>query len=93
MKFMELPIPTDISLFIALNSKKFTDLGPVDDKIVFHGPERYWRSLPRALICDISGKVFFSGTDGMIRYYDPATGKLVSTRFENSRGLLLPAIF
>ena len=25
--------------------KKFTDLGAIDDKIVFHGPERYWRSL------------------------------------------------
>jgi hypothetical protein len=62
-----------------IDSKKFTDLGTVDDKIVFHGPERYWRSLPRALICDLSGKVFFSGTGGMIRYYDPAAGKLIST--------------
>jgi len=62
-----------------IESKKFTDLGAVDEKIVFHGPERYWRSLPRALVCDHSGKVFFSGTKGLIRYYDPVSQKLIST--------------
>ncbi len=59
--------------------KKFRDLGPIDEKIVFHGPERYWRSLPRALVCDSSGRVFFSATDGIIRYYDPKSRKLEST--------------
>jgi outer membrane protein assembly factor BamB len=62
-----------------IEMKKFTDLGPVDERIVFHGPERYWRSLPRSLVCDHSGKVFFSGTEGIIRYYDPVTRKLIST--------------
>lgn len=62
-----------------VESKKLTDLGTTDEKIVFHGPERYWRSLPRALVCDHSGRVFFSGTGGMIRYYDPVSGKLEST--------------
>jgi hypothetical protein len=62
-----------------LTAKKFTDLGPVDEKIVFHGPERYWRSLPRALVCDDSGRVFLSGTGGIIQYYDPILKKLVST--------------
>jgi hypothetical protein len=59
--------------------RKLTDLGPIDEKVVFHGPERNWRSLPRALVCDDSGKVFFSGTEGMIRYYDPVARKLMST--------------
>lgn len=62
-----------------IDSNEFTDLGPVDEEIVFHGPERYWRSLPRALVCDQSGKVFFSGTKGIIRYYDPVSRKLIST--------------
>jgi len=62
-----------------IETKKFTDLGTIDEKIVFHGPERFWRSLSRALICDNSGKVFFSGTGGMIKYYDPGTGKIEST--------------
>jgi hypothetical protein len=63
----------------SIEIRKFTDLGPVDEKIVFHGPERYWRSLPRALVCDHSGKVFFSGTGGFIEYYDPVSRKLIST--------------
>lgn len=65
-----------------ISTKKTTDFGPVDEKIVFHGPERYWRSLPRALVCDNSGKVFMSGTEGIIKYYDPVTKKLVSTELK-----------
>ena len=62
-----------------IKEKKFVDLGPVDDKIVFHGPERYWRSLPRSLICDDSDRVYMSGTNGTIKYYNPLNKKLVST--------------
>jgi hypothetical protein len=62
-----------------IETKKFTDLGIIDEKIVFHGPERYWRSLPRALICDNSGRVYYSSTNGSLRYYDPGTGKIEST--------------
>jgi len=60
-------------------SKKFTDLGPADDKIVFHGPERYWRSICRALVCDNTGKVYFSATNGIVKYYDPGTRTIEST--------------
>ncbi|MBK8884906.1 MAG: hypothetical protein IPN67_21910 [Bacteroidales bacterium] len=38
--------------------KKFSSPGAIDEKIVFHGPERSWRSLCRAVICDSSGKFF-----------------------------------
>lgn len=62
-----------------IQEKKFVQMGPVDEKIVFHGPERYWRSLPRALICDDSGMVFMSGTNGTIKYYNPITKKIIST--------------
>jgi hypothetical protein len=62
-----------------IQEKKFIQMGQIDEKIVFHGPERYWRSLPRALICDDSGKVFMSGTDGIIKYYNPISKKIVST--------------
>lgn len=62
-----------------ISEKKLSDFGSVDEKIVFHGPERYWRSLPRALVCDNSGKVFMSGPDGIIKYYDPLIKKIVST--------------
>jgi hypothetical protein len=62
--------------------KKFTDLGEVDTKKVYHGPERAWRTLPRAVVCDDSGRVYMSSTNGMLKYYDPALGKLVSTTIE-----------
>jgi hypothetical protein len=51
--------------------KIFCDLGETNKKIVFHGPERDWRTLPRALICDDSGRVFTSGSDGFLYYYEP----------------------
>ena len=59
--------------------EKFTDLGEVDPQKVYHGPERQWRTLSRALTCDDSGKVYMSGNKGMLKYYDPETGKLVNT--------------
>ena len=65
---------------ISLN--KFIDLGETDSSKVYHGPERKWRTLSRALVCDESGRVFYSGTDGMLNYYDPHIGKLVKTNIE-----------
>ncbi len=65
-----------------ISAKKFTDLGEVDSKKVYHGPERTWRTLPRALVCDDSGRVFMSSTNGMLKYYDPSSGKLVPTKVE-----------
>ena len=62
-----------------ISSKKFTDLGPVDEKIVFHGPERYWRSICRALVCDSKGRVYFSSTNGTLKFFDPVTRKIEST--------------
>ena len=62
-----------------IDSNEFSDLGTIDEKIVFHGPERYWRSLSRALVCDDSGRVYMSSTDGIVKYYCPETNKLVET--------------
>jgi len=55
------------------------DLGPVDREVVFHGPERLWRSLPRALVCDQPGRVFTSGTGGVLIYYCPKAKEIVET--------------
>jgi outer membrane protein assembly factor BamB len=59
--------------------KKFQDLGEVDHKIIFDGPERDLRSLPRALVVDDLGRVYTSGDDGLLVYYDPKSGKIQST--------------
>jgi len=62
--------------------EQFTDLGEIDSQKVYHGPERQWRTLSRALTCDDSGKVYMSGNKGMLTYYDPETEKLVDTDIE-----------
>jgi len=64
---------------------KFKDLGPIDNEITFHGPERHWRSLPRVLICDDTGRVYTSGNNGVLKYYCPKSGKIEST------GLMIPS--
>jgi len=62
-----------------ITGKQFKDLGEIDSRLVFHGPERHWRSLPRALVCDDSGKVYTTGTNGNIVYYDPGSGEIIHT--------------
>ena len=62
-----------------IGNKKFKDLGVIDEQLSFHGPERSWRSLPRALVCDDSGRVFTSSTNGILNYYSPKSQKIVST--------------
>jgi outer membrane protein assembly factor BamB len=59
--------------------KEFRDLGEIDHQIVFHGPERDWRSLPRALVVGDLGRVYTSGENGSLVYYDPKSGKIQST--------------
>jgi hypothetical protein len=52
---------------------------PLLDRKVYSGPERHWRSVPRALHVAPGGRVYTSGEDGRIVYYDPAAKKLVRT--------------
>jgi len=59
--------------------KKFSDLGEVDRGVFFHGPERDWRSLPRALVVGDAGRVYTSGEDGFLVFYDPRQDKILST--------------
>ncbi|MDR1523979.1 MAG: hypothetical protein LBS79_01810 [Tannerella sp.] len=45
----------------------------------YPGPERSWRGVPRALVCLPDGKVCSSGDNGLIYFFDPATGKIQSS--------------
>ncbi len=74
-----LTYPDGHFIIYSVQAKKITDLGPIDEKIVFHGPERYVRSLSRDLICDNTGKVYFSSTSGSLEFYNPETEKIEST--------------
>jgi len=64
--------------------KKSRDLGEIDADVFFHGPERDWRSLPRALVTGDAHRVYTSGKGGYLVYYDPQDGQIHST------GLRLP---
>ena len=59
-----------------LDKKQVRDVGPVLERKVYSGPERTWRSVPRALYVASDGRVYTSGEDGRIVYYDPASQKL-----------------
>lgn len=63
-----------------ISGKSFKVVGDIDNRVVFHGPERDWRSLPRALHVDApSGRVFTSGNEGNLAYYCPRADSLFQT--------------
>ena len=55
-------------------AKKFARLGKWMEKLSYPGPERSWRGVARALVVAADGKVWSSGDDGLLRYFDPETG-------------------
>ncbi len=62
-----------------LRKRRAQDLGEVLSRRVYSGPERTWRSIPRALWTAVPGRVYTSGEDGRIVYYDLASKRLVRT--------------
>ena len=59
----------------------FKDKGELDSMRVFHGPERYWRSLPRAMAVGCDGRVYTSGQGGYLVCYNPETDKIERTEY------------
>jgi len=58
------------------------DLGALLKRRVYSGPERVWRSVPRALHVAPDGKVYTSGEDGRIVCFDPKTQRLDPTTMQ-----------
>ena len=56
-------------------TRKARKLGKWMEKLSYPGPERSWRGVPRALVVDSDGVVWSSGDDGLLRCYDPKSGK------------------
>lgn len=63
-----------------LASGKTRDFGDFLTEKVYDGPERHWRTVPRALHVDAkTGRVYTSGDNGLIICYDPENDTLSST--------------
>lgn len=63
-----------------IKGRAFKNHGPWLQNRSYSGPERSWRSVPRALLCMADGKVFSSADDGLIQYFDPSDAKFHETR-------------
>ena len=63
-----------------LETKETKDFGDILTKKVYSGPERHWRTVPRALYCNPkTGNVYTSGDNGFIIRYSPETDKIEMT--------------
>jgi hypothetical protein len=64
-----------------IKSKKTRDFGDILTERVFGGPERHWRSVPRALYCSPkTGRVYTSGDNGLIICYNPEEDVIAPTQ-------------
>lgn len=58
---------------------QFVRHGKWMEKIVYPGPERSWRAIPRALVCGEDGRIWSSADNGLMQAFNPATGKFESS--------------
>ncbi len=64
-----------------IKTRKTRDFGDILTERVFGGPERQWRSVPRALYCSPkTGCVYTSGDNGLIICYDPEKDIIAPTQ-------------
>lgn len=79
-KIYGLTYPNAHFFIFDLETKKTRDFGDILTKKVYNGPERHWRSVPRALYCDKkTGNVYTSGDNGFIVRYSSETDKIELT--------------
>ena len=79
-KIYGLTYPDAHFFILDLESKKIRDFGDILTHKVYSGPERHWRTVPRALYCDPkTGDVYTSGDNGLLIRYSPETDKIELT--------------
>lgn len=61
--------------FYDCHTKRSTASEPLLSRVVYSGPERSWRSVPRALLCLENGDILTSGDDGLLVRFDARTYK------------------
>ncbi len=79
-KIYGLSYPDAIFFIFDINTRSTENLGDIFTHKVYGGPERHWRSVPRALYCHPeTGNVYTSGDNGFILKYNPENEKLELT--------------
>ena len=74
-----LSYPDAIFFEYDIKAKSYKNHGPWLTIKSYAGPERSWRSVPRSLACLPDGRVFSSGDNGLMVYFDPADKKIHPT--------------
>jgi hypothetical protein len=71
-----------------INTRRSRDYGPMLDTLVFSGPERSWRSVPRALLVLEDGRVLTSGIEGYLIFLirKPANLNIQTTAYPANTG-------
>jgi len=78
-KIYGISYPDGVFFEYNIKTKAFKNHGEIMRMMSYSGPERSWRSVPRALICMPDGKVYTSGDNGVLVYFDPADQSLHET--------------
>jgi hypothetical protein len=79
-KIYGISYPDAIFFIYDLKTRTTKLYGDIMTHKVYGGPERYWRSVPRDIICDPeTGLVYTSGDNGFLLKYDPKFDKLELT--------------
>lgn len=78
-KIYGISYPDAIFFEYDIHEKTFKNHGEWMTIKSYAGPERSWRSIPRSLICLPDGRVFSSGDNGLMVYFDPSDEKIHET--------------
>lgn len=78
-KIYGISYPDAIFFEYDLKTNKFKNYGDWLAMKSYPGPERSWRGVPRSLICMPDGKVYSSGDNGLMYFFDPSTEKIQMT--------------
>ena len=78
-KIYGISYPDAIFFEYDLKTKTFKRYGEWMSMKSYPGPERSWRGVPRSLVCMPDGKVYSSGDNGLMYFFDPADQKIKPT--------------
>ena len=78
-KLYGITYPEAIFFEYDIKTKAIKNHGPWLNMKSYAGPERSWRSVPRSLVCMKDGKVFSSGDNGLLTYFNPLDKKIHET--------------